>query len=110
MNEADRRRTLADMAVRGDQLITDLCHQLDAVRAAGADTTRPERQLAGLEPLIADLHDLEAVVAISAVVERHGDGPYPLDDLAAIAGISTEACARALRELVAAGVIDAVPE
>lgn len=49
-------------------------------------------------------HDLETIVAIRHVIERHGSGPYPPEDLAALTGVDVAGVQRALDEMVRAGL------
>ncbi|GAB2763874.1 hypothetical protein GCM10027174_45640 [Salinifilum aidingensis] len=50
---------------------------------------------------------METVEAIRAVIDRHGPGPYPPDELATIAGIDdADRLARVLNRLVAEGLAD----
>ncbi|WP_206641447.1 hypothetical protein [Nonomuraea polychroma] len=42
--------------------------------------------------------------AIRAVIERHGGGPYPAEDLAALAGVSVEDAQRVLEQMVRHGL------
>jgi DNA-binding MarR family transcriptional regulator len=43
-------------------------------------------------------------VAIRHVIERHGSGPYPPEDLAALTGVDVAGVQRALDEMVRAGL------
>lgn len=63
-----------------------------------------EQFLHGLEPLAEQAHDLVIVDAIRAVIERHGGGPYPAEELAAIAGVDAADARRVLEKLARAGL------
>jgi DNA-binding MarR family transcriptional regulator len=75
-------------------------HQQDA----GQDTAWLDRLIRELEPLAEQTHDLETIVAIRHVIERHGSGPYPPEDLAALTGVDVAGVQRALDEMVRAGL------
>jgi hypothetical protein len=79
-------RELVDAGDR-ERLTGSLRRERDRCQAAGADTAWIDQILGELEPLTADL---DAAQAIRAVIERHGPGPYPADELATIAGIDVD--------------------
>jgi hypothetical protein len=72
-------------------------HQQDA----GQDTAWLDQLIRELEPLAEQTHDLETIVAIRHVIERHGSGPYPPEDLT---GVAVAGVQRALDEMVRAGL------
>ncbi|TMR22492.1 hypothetical protein ETD86_11625 [Nonomuraea turkmeniaca] len=57
-----------------------------------------------MEPLAAATHDLTVLGAMRAVIERHGGGPYPADELAVIAGVTAEDAQRVLEQMVRDGL------
>ena len=78
------------------ELVVRLRRERDRCQAVGADTAWIDQMLGELEPLTADL---DAAQAIRAVIERHGPGPYPADELATIAGIDADETRRVLAHL-----------
>jgi DNA-binding MarR family transcriptional regulator len=68
-----------------------------------SELERLDRLIRELEPLAEQTHDLETIVAIRHVIERHGSGPYPPEDLAALTGVDVAGVQRALDEMVRAG-------
>lgn len=85
-------------------LLATLRAARDHRRAQGQDTTPYDQLLADLEPLGQDVHDLAVIEAIRAATDQHGPGPYPTDDLAAIAGVTVDEARRAMTHLTAAGL------
>ncbi|MGW4094450.1 hypothetical protein [Nocardia sp. NPDC004750] len=101
-----------DAALRGE-LIGQLAAALDGlVRQAERERgTRPEADaewfdllLAELRPMAEQAHDLEAARTIRDIVARHGSGPWPAEDLAAIAGEDLATVRRILDALTESGV------
>ncbi|MEU4838124.1 hypothetical protein [Nocardia testacea] len=62
------------------------------------------KMLPELDQLASDTHDVETTEAIRLVLDRHGPGPYPDEDLAALAGVDFDRFRRVRRQLVAAGL------
>lgn len=87
MDEAERDRLIATVAADAAQVSANVRRERDRRHAAGADTAWFDQALCELEPLAAQTHDLEVFWAIRAVVDRHGAGPYPAEELAAIASV-----------------------
>jgi hypothetical protein len=75
-------------------------HQQDV----GQGTAWLDRLIRELEPLAEQTHDLETIVAIRHAIERHGPGPYPPEDLAALTDADVAGVQRALDEMVRAGL------
>jgi hypothetical protein len=71
-------------------LLANARRECDRRRAAGEDTTWLDRVAHELEPLAAQTHDLDVSHAIRMVIDRHGAGPYPAEELATIAGITPD--------------------
>lgn len=88
------------------ELVVSLRRERDQRRAAGADTGWMDQVLGELEPLT---EDLDVVEAIHAVIERHGPGPYPADELAIIAGVDADKARRFLAWMVTAGLAEPPP-
>ncbi|MBB6550889.1 hypothetical protein [Nonomuraea rubra] len=103
MDEAERQ-LLAELAARTAGLVTNLQRERDRLRAAGENTAWLDRMLHETKPLAAATHDLVIFGAIRAVIERHGGGPYPAEDLAALAGVSVEDAQRVLEQMVRHGL------
>lgn len=57
-----------------------------------------------LEPLAAQTHDLDVFHAIRMVIDRHGAGPYPAEELATIAGVAPDDARRVLEQMVTEGL------
>lgn len=82
--------TRAERAVRGD----------DDRHAAWLD-----EMIAGLEPLAADVGDVQTSMAMRRVIQRHGaGGPWTADDLAAMTGCDAESVRRVMAALIDAGL------
>lgn len=107
MDESEQlQRQIAETATLMDGLVTNARSERDRRRAVGEDTAWLEQLLAELEPLTEQAHDLERTDALRCAVQRHGPGPYPPEDLAAIAGIDdVDALRRVLEQMVAAGLV-----
>lgn len=99
MGEAERR-LLADLATTMVELVANVRRERDRRQAAGQETTALEQFLHGLEPLAEQAHDLVIADIIRTVIERHGGGPYPAEELAAIAGVDAADTRRVLEQLV----------
>ncbi|MFD4406720.1 hypothetical protein ACFWPH_28555 [Nocardia sp. NPDC058499] len=102
--DADRRETLARVASEADQLAATIRDERDRRRDTGQDTTWMDQILPELDQLATDTHDIEITEAIRQVLERHGPGPYPDRDLAALAGVDIDRFRRVRDQLVAAGL------
>lgn len=76
----------------------------DRCRAAGDDTAWLNQVLRELELLAVQTHDVEVFSAIRRVVGRHGAGPYPAEELAAIAGVTAADARRVLDQMVTEGL------
>jgi hypothetical protein len=76
----------------------------DHQRDAGQDTAVLDRLIRGLEPIAEQSRELETIVEIRHVTERHGPGPYPPEDLAAFLGVEVAEVQRALDEMGRAGL------
>lgn len=102
MDNAARREILARVAANADQLVATLHRERDRRRDAGQDTTWMDQMLPELDQLASDTHDIETTEAIRLVLDRHGPGPYPDEDLAALAGVDLDRFRRVRQQLVAA--------
>jgi hypothetical protein len=103
VDESEQARLIAKVAGDAAELLVTMRRERDCRRAAG-DTVWLDQVLHELEPLVEQIHDLEIFQAIRAVVERHGAGPYPATELAAIAGADTESVRRVLAQMVTEGL------
>ncbi len=105
VDEAGHDRRIAEVATTISELVSTARREADRRRAAGEDTAWLEQVLAELAPLAEQTHDLELTHAIRRVVERHGPGPYPADDLAVLAGIDdVDGLRRVLEKMVTEGL------
>jgi predicted Rossmann fold nucleotide-binding protein DprA/Smf involved in DNA uptake len=100
----DRDQIIATIAAQAAELVAETRRERARRHAAGDDTAWLDQVLTELEPLAAQIHDLDTVRAIRAVIDRHGGGPYPADELAAIAGIPIADARRVLDQLVEEGL------
>ncbi|WP_280460897.1 hypothetical protein [Nocardia carnea] len=105
----DRQRAIEQAVVATRDLIEAMRAELERRRDAGEPTAALDRDLVELEQSAAELRDAQSAAAIRAVVERHGVGPYPDEDLAVLAGLSVTDARRALQRLVAAGLAQQTP-
>jgi hypothetical protein len=79
----------------------------DRRRATGEDTAWLNEVLDKLPPAtVVQLDDLDVVLRLHDVVERHGTGPWAPQDLAAIAGVDPAAVRRVLEQMAHAGQRD----
>ncbi|MEU7899877.1 hypothetical protein AB0B45_44420 [Nonomuraea sp. NPDC049152] len=103
VDEAERKRHLTEVTANAAELLAHA--RRDRVRRAraGEDVAWLDEVVRALEPL----GDLATFGAILAVVDRHGAGPYPAEELAAIAGADVDSVRRVLAQMTAEGL--AVP-
>jgi DNA-binding transcriptional ArsR family regulator len=99
--DARRNRPITEAAAILDGLVTQAEHErahewLDAL-------------LAELRPIAEQIHDLAATQQLFGVVERHGPGPWPTEDLATIAGVDPSTVQRVLDQLTDAGIARTEP-
>ena len=104
MGTEDRRRAIiAQVAVE----LRDLAETLRAVRAqeaaAGGNTDWLDQASTDLEPVLVLVHEAEVAGAVGEVLARHGPGPWPDDDLAALAGVAVTELRQLRDQLTAAG-------
>lgn len=96
-------------------IVAQVAHQLRALAeilhaerarltAAGADTDRLDQVLAELEPIVVLIHDAESAGAVAQVLERHGPGPWPDNDLATLAGVNVTELRQIRDQMTAAGL------
>ncbi|QIZ39889.1 hypothetical protein FDZ84_30410 [Saccharopolyspora sp. ASAGF58] len=58
-----------------------------------------------MEPIAEQTHDLEIFEAIRGAVASHGGAPYPVEDMATLAGVDdAEGVRRVLDQMVAEGL------
>jgi predicted Rossmann fold nucleotide-binding protein DprA/Smf involved in DNA uptake len=63
-----------------------------------------DRLIAGLEPLAQQAHDWETLVAVRRLIERHGPGPWPIENLASMTDQDLASVRRVLASLTQAGL------
>ncbi|MFR9774174.1 hypothetical protein [Nocardia sp. SC052] len=101
-----------DDALRGELIgqlaaaLDGLVRQVERERATRteADAEWFDLLLAELRPMAEQARDLEASRTIRDIVVRHGSGPWPTEDLAAIAGEDLARVRRILDALTESGV------
>jgi hypothetical protein len=99
----EQRRLLTEMVTT----LSDLAEYTRREHQQALAARRPElaalleQILAELEPAARDMATLDAV---RVAVERHGGGPYPIEDLAAIAGVPEPDARRIVAQLVRDGM------
>jgi hypothetical protein len=109
VDEEDRDRLIAKVSADVDWLLASARHERDVRRAARRDVSWFDQVIAEVEPLADEVHDLEVFRAIRPVVERHGPGPYPADELALLAQQGLDAVHRVLASMTAAGLATPPP-
>lgn len=110
MDEAERGRIIAQVAVQAAELLAKTRIERERRAAAGEDTSWLNQLLHELEPITEQIHDADVFRAIRRVVEQHGVGPYPADELAIIAGVSPEDVLRVSEQMVAEGLASPADE
>lgn len=101
--EPFRDEPIADAAATLDGLLA----QAEYERAGEPDDATAQwldGLLAELRPVAEQVHDLAVAQQLFAVVARHGPGPWPAEDLAAIAGADPAEVQRVLDQLTDAGI------
>ncbi|GGK10566.1 hypothetical protein GCM10010123_45690 [Pilimelia anulata] len=96
----------AQLHAHAVELVATMRQERARRAAAGQDCAQVDRMLVELEAAAQQLHDVAVVAAIRGVVERHGGGPYPVEDLAAFTGLPDADVRRALGQLVDAGLAE----
>ncbi|MEV0388181.1 hypothetical protein [Nonomuraea sp. NPDC050643] len=104
VDESERRHLLAELAARAADLVTRLQGERARLQVNGQDTAWVDQVLGEMEVLAVATLDLTVAGAIRAVIERHGGGPYPAEDLAALAGVPLKDAQRVLDQVVRAGL------
>ncbi|MFD8497963.1 hypothetical protein [Amycolatopsis sp. NPDC059657] len=110
MDEPERDRLIAHVAAQAAELLANTRIERARRVAAGEDTSWLDQLLRELEPITKEIHDADVFQAIRRVVEQHGAGPYPADELAIIAGMSTEDVLRVSQQMVAEGLASPADE
>jgi hypothetical protein len=90
-------------------VVANLRVERDRRRANSEDTGQLDRLLTELEPMARELHELATIDAIRVVITQHGSGPYPVEDMAAIAGVTSAEAHRTLERMLAAGLAQPAP-
>ncbi|WP_063042361.1 helix-turn-helix domain-containing protein [Nocardia grenadensis] len=106
--DARRNRPITEAAAILDGLVTQAEHER-AHEHDGAMAEWLDALLAELRPIAEQIHDLAATQQLFGVVERHGPGPWPAEDLAAVAGVDPSTVQRVLDQLTAAGIARTEP-
>ncbi|MGW4476980.1 hypothetical protein ACWENQ_45630 [Nonomuraea sp. NPDC004354] len=99
MDEAEWDQRFAKVTAAVAELLVAARRERDRCARAGEDIAWLDEVVQALEPL----GDLVTLRAIHAVVDRHGAGPYPVEELAAIAGADVASVKRVLAQMTADG-------
>jgi hypothetical protein len=110
VTEPDRDQLIAQVAADAADLLTTAQRERARLQAAGADAAVLDQLLPELTALAEQTRDLDTFCELRAVVDVHGIGPYPLEDLAAIAGTTVDDARRVLEQMVAEGLAAPVGE
>jgi hypothetical protein len=102
--EPDRDQIIAKVIADAAELLAITRLERDRREAAGEDTTIVDQVLPQLEQLAAATHNMEIFQKVQAVVDRHGAGPYPPEDLAALAGADVDEVRALLAEMMTEGL------
>lgn len=106
MDAEAQERLVAELDAQAPELLNIIRHMRDERRAAGHDTTWLDEFLATVAPIAAQLGDAETMRAIGAVIDRHGSGPYPDEELALFADHEPDTVRRVLAELATTGLVE----
>lgn len=106
MGQADeQRRLLTEVATTVTGLLDYVRREYERCQAATDEDAESaavmEQILRELEPIAQDLAVLDAV---RVTIDRHGGGPYSIEDLAAIAGVPEPDARRIVEQLVRDGM------
>ncbi|MFD1937330.1 MULTISPECIES: hypothetical protein [Nonomuraea] len=99
MDEVEWDRLVAKATADAAELLAYARRERVRRARAGEDVAWLDEVVQALEPL----GDLATLRAIGVVAIRHGGGPYPAEDLAAIAGADVDSVRRVLAWMVADG-------
>lgn len=104
MDDAERDALIAKVSNEFAQVVTFARAEL-AVRGPDDEHAQwLDRLIAGLEPLAEQAHDLETLGAVRQLMQRHGPGPWPIEDLATMTDRDLESVRRVLAGLTQAGL------
>ncbi|MGW4471186.1 hypothetical protein ACWENQ_16085 [Nonomuraea sp. NPDC004354] len=104
MDEVERDRILTEIAYDTAGLLATMRRERERRVQAGEDVVWLDLALKELESLAAGTADLVTFRAIRSFVDRHGAGPYPVEELAAIAGVDVEDVRRVLARMDVEGL------
>lgn len=107
--EPDPDQLIAQVIADAAELLAITRHERDLREAAGEDTTLIDEVLPHLKQLAAATHNVEIFQRIQAAVDRHGAGPYPAEDLAALAGADVNDVRTVLAEMITEGLAQPAP-
>jgi hypothetical protein len=103
-DEQRRDALIAEMAAQVAELLAITLYERDFRQSEGQDVASLQDIIGQLAELADRTHDLEVLRAIRAVIQHHGPGPYPADELATLARQDPEAVRRVLANMVANGL------
>jgi hypothetical protein len=69
-----------------------------------------DQLIAGLEPLAEQARDVETLVAVRRLIQRHGSGPWPIENLVSMTDRDLESVRRVLAGLTQAGLAAPPPD
>ena len=104
VDEHDHAKLLSQVDGDTAEVVAALRAEIDRRRARGEDADQLGQLLMALEPVVREVHEIATIDAIRVAITQHGGGPYPVEDLAAIAGVTPADAHRALQTIVAAGL------
>jgi hypothetical protein len=104
--EAKRQAAAEELARRSAELLATTRSERDARAAVGGDTRWFDRFLAEFGHVAEQAAELEVVHVIAAAVHRHGPGPWPPADLAAIIGRDPVVVRRVLEQMADDGYVE----
>lgn len=102
--EPDRDQLIAKVIADAAEMLAITRRERDRRAAAGDDTAIVDQVLPQLEQLADAIHNLEIFQKVQAVVDRHGAGPYPPEDLATLAGADVNEVRALLAEMMTEGL------
>ena len=105
-----REQLISQLIADADELVVITRLERDRCLDVGENTAVVDQVLPQLEQLAVELHQLGTTEKIQTVVERHGGGPYPVEDLAALAEAHVDDVRQALAELMTYGLAWPAPE
>lgn len=98
--EPDLDQIIAKVIADAAEMLAVTGQELVRCTATGEDTTIIDQVLPHLEQLAAATHNVEFFQKVHAVVDQHSADPYPVKELAALAGADVDDVRATLTTLV----------